>query len=137
VTRIGGVLFERLHADERARFLDTIFVEGHTDCTNYRGAKFEDNWDLSTTRSNNIWRFWSGIEYKQAPFFLAALINSEKDPIFSVSGYGETRPLPNTRPGGACDRTKKNLLQKNRRIDLRFTVRRPSLAEYEEFLKLQ
>ena len=137
VTRIGGVLFERLHADERAKFLDTIFVEGHTDCTNYRGAKFEDNWDLSTTRSNNIWRFWSGIKYKQAPFFLAALINSEKDPIFSVSGYGETRPLPNTRPGGACDRTKKNLLQQNRRIDLRFTVRRPSLTEYEEFLKLQ
>lgn len=137
VTRIGDVLFGRLHADERAQFLDTIFVEGHTDCTNYRGAKFDDNWDLSTTRSNNIWRYWSGLEYEQAPFSLAALINSEQDPIFSVSGYGETRPLPNTRPGGTCDRTQTQLLQQNRRIDLRFTVRRPSLDEYEEFLKLK
>ena len=137
VNRIGDVLFERLHADERAQFLDTIFVEGHTDCTNYRGAKFDDNWDLSTTRSNNIWRYWSGLQFEQIPYSLAALTNSESDPIFSVSGYGETRPLPNTRPGGACDRSKTDLLQQNRRIDLRFTVRRPSLDEYEKFLQLK
>ena len=34
---------------------------------------------------------------------MAALENKNGKPLFSVSGYGETRPLPNTRPDGICD----------------------------------
>lgn len=134
VTRIGEVLFERLRDDERAEFLDTIFVEGHTDCTTYRGSQFDDNWDLSTTRSNNVWRFWSAMPFSERPFSMTLLANKNNKPLFSVSGYGETRPLPNTRPDGICDARQSELLAQNRRIDLRFTVIRPSLDEYEEFL---
>jgi len=137
VNRIGEVLFVKLHDDPRANFLDTIFVEGHTDCTTYRGLKFDDNWDLSTTRSNNIWRYWSTIVFDPEPFSMAALENKNGKPLFSVSGYGETRPLPNTRPDGICDGRLKDLLAQNRRIDLRFTVIRPSLDEYEDFLDLR
>lgn len=137
VNRIGEVLFVKLHDDPRADFLDTIFVEGHTDCTTYRGLKFDDNWDLSTTRSNNIWRYWSTIVFDPEPFSMAALENKNGKPLFSVSGYGETRPLPNTRPDGICDGRLKDLLAQNRRIDLRFTVIRPSLDEYEDFLDLR
>jgi flagellar motor protein MotB len=137
VNRIGEVLFVRLHDDPRADFLDTIFVEGHTDCTTYRGLKFDDNWDLSTTRSNNIWRYWSTMVFEPEPFSMAALENKNGKPLFSVSGYGETRPLPNTRPDGICDGRLKDLLAQNRRIDLRFTVIRPSLDEYEDFLDLR
>lgn len=137
VNRIGEVLFVKLHDDPRADFLDTIFVEGHTDCTTYRGLKFDDNWDLSTTRSNNIWRYWSTIVFDPEPFSMAALENKNGKPLFSVSGYGETRPLPSTRPDGICDGRLKDLLAQNRRIDLRFTVIRPSLDEYEDFLDLR
>lgn len=135
VNRIGEVLFDRLYDDPRADFLDTIFVEGHTDCTTYRGLKFDDNWDLSTTRSNNIWRYWSTMVFDPDPFSMAALENKNGKPLFSVSGYGETRPLPNTRPDGICDGRLTDLLAQNRRIDLRFTVIRPSLDEYAEFLQ--
>jgi len=137
VNRIGEVLFDRLHDEPRADFLDTIFVEGHTDCTTYRGSKFDDNWDLATTRSNNVWRYWSALIFGPEPFSMAALKNKNDKPLFSVSGYGETRPLPNTRPKGFCDGRRSELLAQNRRIDLRFTVIRPSLDEYEDFLKLQ
>lgn len=137
VKRIGEVLFDRLHDDPRADFLDTIFVEGHTDCTTYRGLKFDDNWDLAATRSNNIWRYWSAMGFDSEPFSMTALQNINSKPLFSVSGYGETRPLANTRPDGKCDPTRADLLVQNRRIDLRFTVIRPSLDEYEEFLDLR
>ncbi|MDC6458722.1 OmpA family protein [Luminiphilus sp.] len=137
INRIGEVLFDRLYDDPRADFLDTIFVEGHTDCTTYRGLQFDDNWDLATTRSNNVWRYWSALKFDLAPFSMSALENKNNKPLFSVSGYGETRPLPNTRPDGFCDGRRLELLAQNRRIDLRFTVIRPSLDEYEEFLKLQ
>jgi len=133
VNRIGEVLFSKLYDDSRADFLDTIFVEGHTDCTTYRGRKFDDNWDLSTTRSNNVWRYWSTMVFDLEPFSMAALENKNGKPLFSVSGYGETRPLPSTRPDGICDGRLTDLLAQNRRIDLRFTVIRPSLVEYAEF----
>ena len=137
VNRIGEVLFERLHDDERVQFLDTIFVEGHTDCMPYRGARFDDNWDLATTRSNNIWRYWSNKKFQEEPFALPLLANSDGKPLFSVSGYGETRPLPGTRPDGICNGRELFLLSQNRRIDLRFTVKRPSLDEYEAYLRLK
>jgi flagellar motor protein MotB len=135
VDTIGAVLFRRLANDERSNYLDTVFIEGHTDCANYRGSKFDDNWDLATSRSNNIWRYWSTLEFDQAPFSMQGLRNSEDKPMFSVSGYGDTRPLPGTRQENVCDRANIFALQQNRRIDLRFTVKRPSLSEYEDFLK--
>ena len=71
VNRIGEVLFERLYDDERVQFLDTIFVEGHTDCMPYRGGRFDDNWDLATTRSNNIWRYWSSKQFLAEPSLIS------------------------------------------------------------------
>ena len=134
VNRIGDVLFERLHDDERVQFLDTIFVEGHTDCMPYRGGRFDDNWDLATTRSNNIWRYSSSTQFLSDPYPLPLLMHSDDQPLPTVSGYGETRPLPGTRPEGVCDSGQLDRLSQNRRIDLRFAVKRPSLDEYEDYL---
>ena len=50
-------------------------------------------------------------------------------PLFSVSGYGETRPVQ------VKQVTEKDF-EKNRRIDIRFTVRRPALEEFENIRKL-
>lgn len=142
VVRITGqVLFEALADDPRTQYLDTVFVEGHTDCTPYRGWKFDDNWDLSTKRSNALWRFWSeALDYVKAGIpdtrTLADLVSGTGSPLFSVSGYGETRPLPHTRPDGACAGDRPDLLGQNRRIDLRFTIRAPSQAFLEDQLKV-
>ena len=137
VNKIGQILFETLADDPRTKSLDTVFIEGHTDCTPYRGWKFDDNWDLSTRRSNALWRHWSEkLKYEQSgqpdPRTLADLRNGEKSPLFSISGYGETRPLPNTRPNGLCADSRPDLLGQNRRIDLRFAIRAPSQRDFEE-----
>ena len=50
--------------------------------------------------------------------------NQDGDPLFSVSGYGETRPV-NDQQSSEDD------YRLNRRIDIRFTIRRPLSAEYE------
>ena len=140
VRTTGQVLFQALVDDPRTKYLDTVFVEGHTDCTPYRGWKFDDNWDLSTKRSNALWRFWSeGVAYTKDGLpdtrTLADLTSGSGSPLFSVSGYGETRPLPNTRPNGLCAGDQPELLGQNRRIDLRFTIRAPSQAFLEDELK--
>lgn len=140
VRTTGQILFEALADDPRTQYLDTVFVEGHTDCTPYRGWKFDDNWDLSTKRSNALWRFWSeGLAYTIAgqpdARTLADLVSGSGSPLFSVSGYGETRPLPNTRPDGRCAGDRPELLGQNRRIDLRFTIRAPSQDSLEDPLK--
>lgn len=55
---------------------------------------------------------------------LARLKNKDGKPLFSVSGYGETRPA-------VVQQLTEEDFKRNRRIDVRFTIRRPDSAQYE------
>lgn len=56
---------------------------------------------------------------------MASLNNKDGKPLFSVSGYGETRPV-------VVDQQAEEDFKRNRRIDIRFTIRRPDSAQYEQ-----
>lgn len=129
VATIGSVLYDTLIKDDRRDYLDTIFVEGHTDCVSYYNKRIKHNWGLSTFRAISVWEYWTGEEGQTLRLPLDVLKNGNNRPLFSVSGYASTRPLPGT----VCDKTNDAELAKNRRIDLRFTVKRPSLDDYKSF----
>ncbi|RLT90793.1 flagellar motor protein MotB [Ketobacter sp. GenoA1] len=135
---IGKVLFASITKDERWKYLDTIFVEGHTDRVPYRNRSIKGNWGLSTFRAISVWNYWN--QTMDEGFRLDMLNNHLGKKLFSVSGYAETRPVPcsnagsdiNDRelcPTGILD--EEESLRKNRRIDIRFTVRRPALEDYQ------
>lgn len=119
---IGEVINKVISKEHRVNFLDTIFIEGHTDNRPYNNAQIKGNWGLSTFRAISLWQFWSS-ELPEAER-LNRLNNQDGDPLFSVSGYGETRPV-NDQQSSEDD------YRLNRRIDIRFTIRRPLSAEYE------
>lgn len=128
---IGEVLNSALRKGNRVSYLDTVFVEGHTDCENFEDPRIKGNWGLSTFRAISVWQSWitSGTS-ESIP--LDDLKNVNNFPLFSVSGYAATRPAPGT-TDVLCEKQDDDILGKNRRIDLRFTVRRPSLEDYEAF----
>ena len=93
--------------------LEAVFIEGHTDNMPVQGGRFEDNWVLSAQRALYTYRTL----LRSRPG-LATLINHRGQPLFSVSGYGDGRPVvkyalptPEVR---------------NRRIDLRFIMVPPN-----------
>ena len=126
---IGKVLHQSITKNSRWKYLDTIFIEGHTDKMPYRNSKMKGNWGLSTFRAISVWDFWNINMAEQAK--LNDLRNHDGHHLFSVSGYAETRPEPQTLEDPDSDES----LGINRRIDIRFTVRRPALEEYEEIKK--
>ena len=56
VHEIGRVIYERVTHEERWQYLDTIFVEGHTDSR--RSYREMGNWGLSAYRAISIWNYW-------------------------------------------------------------------------------
>ncbi|MDH0450366.1 MULTISPECIES: OmpA/MotB family protein [Shewanella] len=120
---IGEVLNMVISRDNRVEYLDTIFIEGHTDNRTMQGFMGKGNWGLSTFRAISLWQFWeaslSGNER------LSRLKNRDERPLFSVSGYGETRPV-------VFNQLTEEDFRRNRRIDIRFTIRRPDSAQYEQ-----
>lgn len=119
---IGEVLADVISEDDRIEHLDTIFVEGHTDNRPLRGFMGKGNWGLSSFRAISLWQLWE----QDLPdrFQLTGLKNKDGQPLFSVSGYGPTRPVTDVQET-------EDDLRANRRIDIRFTIRRPSSAEYQ------
>jgi flagellar motor protein MotB len=126
--RIASVLLTELQRPENRQLLDTVFVEGHTDSVpNVRGM---GNWELSTQRAISLWTFWTE---KQGSFAaLTQFKNPRDEPLFSVSGYSDTRrvvePPPDVlrlleTPNMTPNAFKVLDEPKNRRIDLRFTLR--------------
>ncbi|MBY7795103.1 OmpA family protein [Vibrio fluvialis] len=110
-------------AEEHA-YLEAIFIEGHTDNTRYRG---DDsgllNWQLSVNRAIRTY-----MELVGASSRLKSMNNNNNEMIFSVSGYGEERPLDGHRHQVATDD------QANRRIDLRFIMTPPEFTDAEKAL---
>ncbi len=104
--------------------IETVFIEGHTDRQPLRpGARFQDNLELSAARARNTFRFLAEISPE-----LVELKNLEGQYIFSLSGYGEHRPI---KPYEDVDN-----VPENRRIDFRF-IMFPPQAEPEMIQELQ
>ncbi len=116
---IGRVVSAVLHKGRRYRLLDTVFVEGHTDNRPISGV-FGGNWGLSANRAISLWRLWEA----RLPYGLDSLSGRTGDRLFSVSGYGDTRPVTRSQVA-ETDRAL------NRRIDIRFTEHRLSEEEIE------
>jgi flagellar motor protein MotB len=118
---IGEVLNQVITKDDRIKYLDTVFIEGHTDARPFQGFMGKGNWGLSTFRAISLWQFWSSAlpEGEQ----LDRLVNESHQPLFSVSGYAETRPVST----GSME----DDYTRNRRVDIRFTIRRPGVKDYE------
>jgi len=88
VKNIGKVLFDTITRDERQKYINTIFIEGHTDSVSADKLKL-GNWGLSTRRAITVWDYWRkdveyGVQFSQ-------LRNIEGQPLVSVSGYADTR----------------------------------------------
>ena len=122
---IGRVLYQSITKEDRWTYLDTVFVEGHTDKMPYRNASIKGNWGLSTFRAISVWDYWNNAMNEGRR--LEDLVNHDNKKLFSVSGYAETRPNIDT----LSDPDSEESLRKNRRIDIRFTVRRPALEDFE------
>jgi len=124
---IGTAIADAIAKDERFEYLDTVFVEGHTDNVAFDGLDGTGNWGLSTFRAISLWRLWE--ERLPADKQLGSFTSTSGDPLFSTSGYAETRPateLQETEAERAA----------NRRIDVRFTVVRPSSDDLSEIVDL-
>lgn len=108
----------------RFDFLDTVFIEGHTDSVPTKRIK--GNWGLSTFRAISLWEYW-GAELEVSPSF-SDMSNAFGDMLFSVSGYAATRRA------NEVEETREDR-RENRRIDIRFTVKRPQISELEDIVE--
>ncbi|MBM4857825.1 flagellar motor protein MotB [Vibrio parahaemolyticus] len=124
VEDIGVVLHSAIQKKDRFQYLDTVFIEGHTDSDSihYRG---KGNWGLSTDRAISVWNVWQN-ELSLTPK-LGDLENAYHAKLFSVSGYAATRRA-NLQESNQQEKSQ------NRRIDIRFTVKKPSIAELERIV---
>lgn len=125
VKSIGVVLHAAIMKNNRFDYLDTVFIEGHTDSVPIKFGKYrtKGNWGLSTDRAITVWKLWTE-ELKLTPA-LNGLMNHSDENLFSVSGYAATRRVE------LIERTKEQRA-KNRRIDIRFTVKKPSIEDLEK-----
>ncbi len=102
--------------------IDSLYIEGHTD--NVRLAptlQFQDNWDLSVKRATNTYRAL----ISQAPQLqsLCAKTLVDCEPVLSVSGYADQRPVPDN------SGTEEDRKRRNRRIELRILMVTPDAGE--------
>ena len=100
--------------------IEAVQIEGHTDSD----GTDEDNLVLSTARANTT--FLVILEQNRA---ILDHENTRRQPVMSVSGYGEMRPVAtNDTPEGKAE---------NRRIDLRILMYAPSTVEEVERIEKQ
>ena len=125
VREIGKTIYNALVKGERINSFDTIFIEGHTDSDNY--WKRKGNWGLSSDRAISVWNAWNDRVDGQP--MLAKLQNEMGQKLFSVSGYAATRRV-NTQELTDADKAQ------NRRIDIRFTVKKPTIESLQEIKKI-
>ncbi len=107
-----------MRSEDQGDKLEAIFIEGHTDNIRYRGGSYS-NWDLSAKRAIVTYQYIT----ERNPD-LDRLINLQRNPLFSVSGYAYRRPL--------VQHSEEQEDERNRRIDIRFIMTPP--AEEAEVL---
>ena len=82
--------------DEYDEAISLIQIEGHTDNVPIRSARFQSNWDLSTSRAVSVLQY--------------CIENSALSPMkYAASGYGEYHPI--------AENTTEEGKAKNRRVD--------------------
>jgi outer membrane protein OmpA-like peptidoglycan-associated protein len=100
--------------------IEAVQIEGHTDDV---GTDLY-NIDLSTDRANDA--FFTMLSSQED---LLSYLNIRGQPVISVAGYGEMRPVaPNDTPEGKAE---------NRRIDLRLIMYTPRDREQVERIQQQ
>lgn len=123
VGQIGLKIYEAVNRENRLAFLDTVFVEGHTDSVPM--DREMGNWGLSSYRAISVWNYWTADpgELNQ----LLELRNRQGEAVFSVSGYADTRRVNLAEDTDEARRS-------NRRIDIRFTMHTPDTVDLQEIL---
>jgi flagellar motor protein MotB len=106
------------------QFIDTILIEGHTDNQPRPGLNGRDtNIDLSANRSISTYERLRLLDNHSIDYLVNRTVGSDGNPLYfpilSVSGYGFTRPRPDSRSDSEKDR------ERNRRIDIRFLMVTP------------
>ncbi|WP_456490028.1 OmpA/MotB family protein [Marinobacter nauticus] len=110
---------------ETLNTLESVFVEGHTDNVPMLRNGEDHNWDLSAQRAIRTYR-----EFLVAESGLASLFNTRNQPVFSVTGYGDSRPVP------GHEYEKPTSDPRNRRIDLRFIMETPDSSSPQVLQKV-
>ena len=96
--------------------IEALFIEGHTDSDPIApGANFKDNWELSTARATETYR--ALVSAQAGLESLSSAIGQKSQPILSVAGYSDRRPVVE----GEDEAAKST----NRRIDLRLIMVSP------------
>lgn len=113
VSELGNALYQILQKDDYKNAIETIFIEGHTDNVPIENEYFHSNWELSTQRAINTWNLM-----REDTKELDDLRNPNDQPIFSCSGYADTRPVTDD----GLDEDSEEGRSANRRIDLRFAM---------------
>ncbi len=124
-TLIGRALYTAIKKEKRWTYLETVFVEGHTDSRKAPSFRM-GNWELSALRAISLWQFW--IEKTDFGPEMEELRNREGKHLFSISGYAATRRVAEVE-------NTEEAMRSNRRIDIRFTTRQPSIMEMENVVK--
>ncbi len=120
---VGEAISQAIQQGDRSELLDTVFIEGHTDDQPMPGLEGTGNWGLSSFRAISLWNFWNdNLESELRP---NRLQTTDGQPLFSVSGYGETRPVTE-------QQTNESEREANRRIDIRFTIVRPTATDLQD-----
>jgi len=99
--------------------IETIFIEGHTDnIPLVRGGY--DNTNLSLDRARSVHQAM----VQRGP--LSTYKNGANQPLFSISAYGDSRPLKDISPSD----------ERNRRVDLRIVMayRPPNIQVFDDLL---
>ncbi len=126
LAEIGRVLHKAMRKNDRFQHVDTVFIEGHTD-SRKAGRLEMGNWGLSTYRAISVWKYWSE-ETEYGPS-LREMKNREGQKMFSVSGYAATRRVE-------LEEECEDSFRRNRRIDLRFSMRKPVVSDYQGVIDL-
>ena len=100
--------------------LEAVFIEGHTDNVPMIRQGVDQNWELSANRAIRAYRQFEDVSPR-----LTELINRDDQRVFSVAGYGASRPLPGR------DYDVPTADAQNRRIDLRFIMEPPKTDDPE------
>ena len=121
--KIGEAILKSLDKENRTSYFDTVFIEGHTDIRPTK--RLMGNLGLSTFRAISVWNFWK----ENVSSSYTNLENSSGEKLFSMGGYGETRPA-------VKNQNSEKDFRRNRRIDIRFTVRKPTSFDYTKIMTL-
>ena len=122
IQQLSQILYGELTKPEYKNAVETVFIEGHTDNVPIQNQYFQSNWELSTQRAINTWNLM-----RFDVVGLNTLVNANGVPIFSCSGYADTRPVKDD----AFDENSVEGRQANRRIDIRFVMMPPKDSNAE------